>query len=410
MSVLGGIGLALGGIGSLVGGATAASAARQQNANMDRAMNLTNERQAGDMLRLLTQLYGPQRAMQEVKLAFGNDVYSQLFGGGAISGEQEARVRALQDQLRNLETGGSSGQGASSGSRGASGSGVAATQARINARTPGSQANDNTRAIADIRAEIARIQSGGATGRMSEQDYISANSGQTITDQYRGLQGVIGRQGQDVLSQFDQGQASLLQGAQGLEDMASQYGEKRMQTVERDAGRALKSANQRTLANANNSGIASGALLNRMTEANRFNVNEQAQDQINALQDQRLGQMLTLGGERLRMQQAGNQQRTGLLATNADRELAGLRTPLDLQANMLASPAANPGASVNTQPLFNMASPSAAFAQPLASFASGLGGQLYGDARTSQLLDELTRANVGNNSNSTAAFASRRGT
>jgi hypothetical protein len=371
--------------GSLLGGLFGANSQSKQNAVSREQIALTEAAKAQDYLQNLAMLYGPQRAREMFKARYGNDQYEQMFGrsGTAPSSAEQARIRTLEDQRRTLMSGGTLGANNRSVSPA---SGLART--RPAAGTPGS---DRAKALADIDAELNTLRTGGAgnKGKTTESDFDKMFGDATLLEQYKGLLPKAQQQGKDLLSQFDTDSGKAMSMADLLAAEADQYGQRRINQVDVDAGRQLVGLNRGSVAQMAASGVGSGSLFNQATRGNTQNVMETAQRSKDALEDQRLGLKLNLGQQRVGMAQQNAGTRLGIQGANIDRESNLERLPMDVQLNSMQMPSLNPGQSFNAGPLANVSSPAGVFGNAIAGFASNLGGQMYGQAATQQLLQSM---------------------
>lgn len=388
-------GALIGGLGSVVGGLFGSKAASDTNAVSREQIALTEAAKAQDFLQNAARLYGPERARQMFSARYGQDAYSRMFGrqGNTPNSEEQTRLRTLEDQRRILMSGGTLGGNARTGNGAMRGG----TSIRPNA---GSPQGDAKTAIAEIDAEIARIrtQGTGNKGNTTEADFDKLYGGVGLLDQYKGLLPGAQQQGRDLMAQYDTDFGKAMSLADLLAAEADQYGQRRINQVDVDAGRQLTSLNRQSANRMASAGVGSGSLFNQAMRGNTQGVMESAQNAKNALEDQRLGLKLNLGQQRVGMAQQNAGTRLGIQGANIDRESQLQRLPMDIELNTMSMNTLNPGQTFNASPLANVSSSSAPFGQAIAGFASNLGGQMYGQAATQQLLQQMLAQGQGGGS------------
>jgi hypothetical protein len=402
-------GILLGGAGSLLGGLFGAKAASDQNAVSREQVALTEAAKAQDFLQGMAQIYGPQRAREMFKLRYGEEQYAQMFGreGNTPNSTEQARIRALEDQRRTLLSGGSIGAEAAGTTRRRGQAAGSAINPNREAGTPG---NDRQRAIADIDAELGRLrtQGTGNQGRTTESGFDQTFAGTSLLDQYKGLLPTAQTQGAGLMAQFDTDSGKAMSMADLLAAEADQYGQRRINQVDVDAQRQLTGLNRQSMSRMAASGVGSGSLFNQAARGNTQGVMESAQRAKDSLEDARLGLKLGLGQQRVGMAQQNAGTRLGIAGANIDRESQLARLPMDIQLNATQMATLNPGQSFNAAPLANISSPAGAFGSQIAGFASNLGGQMYGQASTQRLLDQML-ARGGTGGNAQLPYAGRGG-
>ena len=379
---LGIAGLGIGGASSLLGGLFGSKAASDNNKSMREALAMERDQQGRNMLRFLSQLTGdPKQARDAYKAQYGKDGYESMFGraaAGPLSDAEKTELADLQREQANIQS--------TTRSRAPGGA----------TRRTGTQAPSTGR-LADIESRIRQLTGGrdaGKAGQMSEAEFDAMNSGPSLSKQYQDLVPQAQQQGRDLLSQFDTDSGQAMGLLDTVMNDAKQYGQRRIDQVGVDAGRALTGLNRSSMAQAAQSGIGSGSLMNQAMRGNQLAVRDQSQRQVNELEDGRLGLLTGLGQQRVGLSQGNAQQKLGIRAANSDRELGLGQQALNFKANALMSPIANPGLNVNTAPYMNMQSPLGTFGQSIAGFGSNVGGNLFGAAQ-SKLLEGLFAGKKG---------------